>query len=312
MNKQQLLWTSDLTAGSCVFIKNNTGLLFARHVTGVSERKFLVEGIQSSFNKTTACNIEGTQAYPDRYDIREKYSLQKQREFLVGLDVCKLTGLQIKHMLAGLSLARKAGDKTKYSHNIHADAKNKILHYIQYGLSDLQVIYLLASLSRLLNKREKKAMSLPKAKQNKGSRRQSKLSTEELTQSKEVALSLVANQRLVIFWGVLGLFILTCLGILLLKQKTVKESWDLGELVNGISVSDYYTKENNYLTTTKSTFMVKAIFTSFPGTKVRMQQHYDGHYYICGHTAESCFSIPETQGVEIRQKILKADNKVDH
>ncbi|TDB45611.1 hypothetical protein [Photorhabdus luminescens] len=91
-----------------------------------------------------------------------------------------------------------------------------------------------------------------------------------------MALSLVANQRLVIFWGVLGLFILTCLGILLLKQKTVKESWDLGELVNGISVSDYYTKENNYL------------------------------------TAESCFSIPETQGVEIRQKILKADNKVDH
>ncbi|TDB42549.1 hypothetical protein [Photorhabdus luminescens] len=155
-------------------------------------------------------------------------------------------------------------------------------------------------------------MSSPKAKQNKGSRHQSKLSTEELTQSKDVALSLVANQRLVIFWGVLGLFILTCLGILLLKQKTVKESWDLGELVNGISVSDYYTKENNYLTTTKSTFMVKAIFTSFPGTKVRMQQHYDGHYYICGHTAESCFSIPETQGVEIRQKILKADNKVDH
>ncbi|TDB45610.1 hypothetical protein [Photorhabdus luminescens] len=99
-----------------MFIKNNTGLLFARHVTGVSEREFLVEGIQSSFNKTTACNIEGTQAYPDRYDIREKYSLQKQREFLVGLDVCKLTDLQIKHMLASLSLARKAGDKTKYSH----------------------------------------------------------------------------------------------------------------------------------------------------------------------------------------------------
>ncbi len=116
MNKQQSLWTSDLTVGSCVFIKNNTGLLFARHVTGVSEREFLVEGIQSSFNKTTACNIEGTQAYPDRYDIREKYSLQKQREFLVGLDVCKLTDLQIKHMLASLSLARKAGDKTKYSH----------------------------------------------------------------------------------------------------------------------------------------------------------------------------------------------------
>ncbi len=43
-------------------------------------------------------------------------------------------------------------------------------------------------------------MSSPKAKQNKGSRCQSKLSTEKLTQSKEVALSLVANQRLAIFW----------------------------------------------------------------------------------------------------------------
>ncbi|EYU16523.1 MULTISPECIES: hypothetical protein [Photorhabdus] len=147
-------------------------------------------------------------------------------------------------------------------------------------------------------------MSSPKA--------NSKLSTKELAQSKEVDLSLIVNRRLAIFWGVLGLFILTCLGALLLKQKTVKESWDVGELVKGISVSDYYTKENNDLTTTKGTFMVKAIFTSFPGTKVKMQQHYDGHYYICGHTAESCFSIPETQGVEIRQKILKDDNKVDH
>ncbi|EYU16524.1 hypothetical protein [Photorhabdus aegyptia] len=62
MNKQQSLWTSDFTAGSCVFIKNNTGLLFAPHVTGISEREFLVEGIQSSFNKTMACNIEGIQA----------------------------------------------------------------------------------------------------------------------------------------------------------------------------------------------------------------------------------------------------------
>ncbi|MCW7550672.1 hypothetical protein OO184_22750 [Photorhabdus sp. APURE] len=147
-----------------MFIKNNTGLLFARHVTGVSEREFLVEGIQSSFNKTTACNIEGTQAYPDRYDIREKYSLQKQREFLVGLDVCKLTDLQIKHMLAGLSLARKAGDNTKYSHNIHADAKNKILHCIQHGLSDLQVIYLLASLSMTVKQEGKESHELTEIK----------------------------------------------------------------------------------------------------------------------------------------------------
>ncbi|MDB6374961.1 hypothetical protein [Photorhabdus bodei] len=87
-----------------------------------------------------------------------------------------------------------------------------------------------------------------------------------MAQSKEVDLSLIANRRLVIFWGVLGLFILTSLSVLLLKQKTVKESWDVGELVKGISVSDYYTKENNNLTTTKGTFMVKAIFTSFPGT----------------------------------------------
>nr|ELR5098775.1 hypothetical protein [Providencia rettgeri] len=106
MSQSYRYWTGNLYTGSTVFIQHQDGHLSKGEVVNVAEQRFIVAGISSPFDKFTATSIEGVVALPDEYDVRERYSIQRQRDYLTHLDISALSSHQIKHLYAGLHLAK--------------------------------------------------------------------------------------------------------------------------------------------------------------------------------------------------------------
>ncbi|HCR4036484.1 hypothetical protein AB7459_20945 [Providencia rettgeri] len=142
-------WTGDLYAGSTVFIRRQDGHLSKCKVINVANHWFNVAGISSSFDKFTATSQEGVVALPDAYDVRERYSIQQQRDYLARLDISALSSLQINHLYAGLHLAKRAGGGALPGMPI-AETPEGIRSYTQEmnqsTLSEIQVMYMLTGL----------------------------------------------------------------------------------------------------------------------------------------------------------------------
>lgn len=142
-------WTGNLHAGSTVFIRHQDGHLSKCEVINVANHWFNVSGISASFDKFTATSIEGVEALPDEYDIRERYSIQQQRGFLAELDLAVLSAHQVNHLYVGLHLARRAGGGALPGMPV-SETPEGIRLYIQglnlNALSELQVMYMLTGL----------------------------------------------------------------------------------------------------------------------------------------------------------------------
>ncbi|WP_144139286.1 hypothetical protein [Providencia rettgeri] len=149
MSQSYRYWTGNLYAGSTVFIQHQDGHLSKGEVVNVADQRFIVAGISSPFDKFTATSIEGVVALPDEYDVRERYSIQRQRDYLTHLDITALSSHQIKHLYAGLHLAKRAGGGAMPGMPI-VKTPEGICRYIQElnlsTLSEIQVMYMLAGL----------------------------------------------------------------------------------------------------------------------------------------------------------------------
>lgn len=149
MSQSNGYWTGNLHAGSTVFIQHQDGHLSKGEVVNVAEQRFNVAGISASFDKFTATSKEGVVALPDEYDVRERYSLQQQRDYLAVLDITALTSHQVNHLYAGLHLAKRAGGGALPGMPV-TESPEGIRRYIQElnlnALSELQVMYMLTGL----------------------------------------------------------------------------------------------------------------------------------------------------------------------
>lgn len=149
MSQSNGYWTGNLHAGSTVFIQYQDGHLSKGEVVNVADHRFNVAGISSSFDKSTATSIEGVVALPDEYDIRERYSIQRQRDYLVNQDISALSSHQINHLYAGLHLAKRAGGGALPGMPV-AETQEGLRRYIRElnlsALSELQVMYMLTGL----------------------------------------------------------------------------------------------------------------------------------------------------------------------
>ncbi|WOB81882.1 hypothetical protein [Providencia sp. PROV114] len=149
MSQSYRYWTGNLYTGSTVFIQHQDGHLSKGEVVNVAEQRFIVAGISSPFDKFTATSIEGVVALPDEYDVRERYSIQQQRDYLDHLDIATLSSHQVNYIYAGLHLAKRAGGGALPGMPV-TETPEGIHRYIQElnlnALSELQVMYMLTGL----------------------------------------------------------------------------------------------------------------------------------------------------------------------
>lgn len=149
MSQSNGYWTGNLHTGSTVFIQHLDGHLSKGEVSNVADQRFNVAGISSSFDKFTATSLEGVVALPDAYDVRERYSLQQQRDYLARLDISALSSHQVNHLYAGLHLAKRAGGGALPGMPV-AETPEGIRRYLRElnlsTLSELQVMYMLTGL----------------------------------------------------------------------------------------------------------------------------------------------------------------------
>ena len=87
------------------------------------------------------------------------------------------------------------------------------------------------------------------------------------------------------------------------KQRSVMNEWDLGEVIRGVDLKAGTLAKNNFFITNKGQFEASGVTVSLTGTKLKLQQHQDGKYYVCNSATGDCVLVSDVQAEKIRDQL---------
>lgn len=129
------------------------------------------------------------------------------------------------------------------------------------------------------------------------------LTSEQLVEAKTLDLKAHHSFKNLMGLAAISVVVFVCLGSLIHKQRSVMNEWDLGEVIRGVDLKAGTLAKNNIFITNKGQFEASGVTVSLTGTKLKLQQHQDGKYYVCNSATGDCVLVSDVQAEKIRDQL---------